>query len=58
MGSLTINKVRYDGDLYQFESPEMDSDIVIIEGDNGTGKTTFFKLIYHAFGGSVDEFKS
>jgi hypothetical protein len=56
MGFLSIRKVEYLGDHYYFESPIMDSNISIIEGPNGTGKSTFFNLIYYGLGGRVEEF--
>lgn len=56
MGSLRINKLNYKGNFYHYESPLLDQDIVLIEGDNGTGKTTFCNLIYFALGGRVSEF--
>lgn len=57
MGSLRINSVLYEGRDYYYRSPWFDKDIVIIEGQNGNGKSTLCKLIYHGLGGSVDEFK-
>lgn len=57
MGSLRINAVLYEGNQYYYRSPRFDQNIVIIEGQNGNGKSTLCKLIYHGFGGSVDEFK-
>jgi len=56
MGFLKIHKVEYIGDKYFFESPTLDSRLSIIEGPNGTGKSTFFNLIYYGLGGKVDEF--
>lgn len=56
MGSLRINKVIYDGAKYFFESPVFDKSLIVIEGDNGTGKTTFCNLIYFGLGGRVKEF--
>lgn len=58
MGSLIIRKVEYFGDHYHFESPSFDDGLSIIEGPNGTGKSTFFNLIYYALGGKVEEFDS
>lgn len=57
MGSLRINRVLYEGDSYYYKSPNFKNNLVIIEGKNGNGKSTFCKLIYHCLGGSVDEFK-
>lgn len=56
MGSLAIRKVSYFGDQYFFESPTFGDGLSIIEGPNGTGKSTFFNLIYYGLGGKVDEF--
>ncbi|MDP8567963.1 AAA family ATPase [Methylophilus aquaticus] len=56
MGSLRINKVKYNGDKYYFESPVFTENVILIEGDNGTGKTTFCNLIYYGLGGRVKEF--
>lgn len=56
MGFLSIRKVEYWGDKYFFESPSLDSRLCIIEGPNGTGKSTFFNLIYYGLGGAVSEF--
>lgn len=56
MGTLRINKVAYQGDRYWFESPILDKNLVLVEGDNGTGKTTFCNLIYFCLGGRVKEF--
>lgn len=56
MGFMSIRKVEYLGDKYYFESPILDSKISIIEGPNGTGKSTFFNLIYYGLGGRVEEF--
>ena len=57
MGYLRINKVIYSGNKYHFESAEFDKNIVVIEGDNGTGKSTLCNLIYFALGGEVSSFK-
>ncbi|MBU0785259.1 MAG: AAA family ATPase [Gammaproteobacteria bacterium] len=56
MGFLSIKKVEYIGDKYYFESPTFDDGVSIIEGPNGTGKSTFFNLIYYGLGGRVEEF--
>lgn len=56
MGSIRINQVSYFGNNYRYVSPRFDNKISIIEGPNGTGKSTLFNLIYFAFGGKVDEF--
>lgn len=57
MVPLKINRLRYEGEHYRFESPFLGSGVVIIEGDNGTGKTTFFNLLYYALGGAVSSFR-
>ncbi|TKJ09467.1 hypothetical protein [Halomonas sp. 15WGF] len=57
MGLLRINKVKYEGDKYFFTSPRLSDRISVIEGVNGTGKTTFFDFIYHGLGGNVKKFK-
>lgn len=57
MGLIRINKVLYEGNKYRFESQEFDKNIVLIEGDNGTGKSTFCNLIYFALGGEVPIFR-
>ncbi|WP_297132284.1 AAA family ATPase [Terrisporobacter sp.] len=56
MGYLAIRKVIYQGDNYTFESPVINDGIIIIEGDNEHGKSTFMDLIYYALGGKVLEF--
>lgn len=56
MGRLAIRRVEYFGDRYSFESPELPDGLVIIEGANGSGKTTFADLIYFALGGVVKKF--
>lgn len=57
MGLMRINKLIYEGNKYYFESQEFDKSIVLIEGDNGTGKSTFCNLIYFALGGEVPIFR-
>lgn len=56
MGQLLINKVRYKGDNYSFESPELKGGVNILEAKNGHGKSTFMNLIYFGLSGKVDEF--
>ena len=58
MACLRINKINYYGDKYYFESEEFDTNIVLIEADNGTGKTTLNSLIYYCLGGKVTHFDS
>jgi DNA repair exonuclease SbcCD ATPase subunit len=45
MGSIIINKVKYSGEKYYFESPRLHKGLNIIEGPNGTGKSTFINFI-------------
>jgi len=56
MGSLIINKVKYFGDKYFFESPSFGKGINVIEGDNGSGKSTFLYLVEYCLGGNVKYF--
>ncbi|WP_404364368.1 hypothetical protein ACIHQR_29970 [Corallococcus coralloides] len=56
MGRLAIRRVEYFGDIYSFVSPDLPDGLVIIEGSNGSGKTTFADLIYFGLGGSVKKF--
>jgi DNA repair exonuclease SbcCD ATPase subunit len=57
MGLIRVNKLVYQGSKYHFESKEFDQNIILIEGDNGTGKSTFCNLIYFALGGEVPIFR-
>jgi len=57
MGYLRINKIIYSGKKYRFESEDFDKNIILIEGDNGTGKSTFCNLIYFGLGGEVPFFR-
>lgn len=57
MGLIRVNKLIYEGNKYYFESKELDKNIILIEGDNGTGKSTFCNLIYFALGGEVPIFR-
>ncbi len=57
MGYLRIKKVVYSGQKYFFESEIFEKNIVLIEGDNGTGKSTLCNLIYFGLGGRVNEFR-
>lgn len=56
MGNLIVNKVKYFGDKYFYQSPDLSSGLNIIEGENRNGKTTFMDLIYYGFGGAVKKF--
>lgn len=57
MSNLLIKKVKYIGTDYIYESPELTTGLNILEGENGSGKTTFSSLIYFGFGGNVKWFK-
>jgi len=56
MGKLAIRRVVYNGKRYSFESPYLNDGIVIMEGVNGHGKSTFMSLIYYGLGGKVPSF--
>ncbi|AZA60093.1 ATP-binding protein [Chryseobacterium indoltheticum] len=56
MGSLIVKKVKYSGENYSYESPELMNGINIILGDNGSGKSTFSYFIEYALGGKVKPF--
>ena len=56
MGRLATRRVVYSGDKYSFESPYLNDGIVIMEGVNGHGKSTFMNLIYYGLGGRVQAF--
>lgn len=56
MGRLAVRRVVYSGDKYIFESPYLDDGLVIMEGVNGHGKSTFMNLIYYGLGGRVKAF--
>ena len=56
MGRLAVRRVIYSGEKYSFESPYLGDGIVIMEGINGHGKSTFMNLIYYGLGGRVQEF--
>jgi len=58
MGNLLINKVRYIGTKYNFESPQLSKGLNILEGSNGSGKSTFMNLIYYGLSGTVPEFRT
>lgn len=57
MSNLLIKQVKYIGTDYIYESPILSSGVNILEGENGSGKTTFSSLIYFGFGGNVKWFK-
>lgn len=56
MGRLAVRRVVYSGKNYSFESPYLNDGIVIMEGVNGHGKSTFMNLIYYGLGGRVPAF--
>ena len=56
MGRLAVRRVVYSGKNYSFESPYLNDGIVIMEGVNGHGKSTFMDLIYYGLGGRVPAF--
>lgn len=56
MGRLKIEKIFYEGDNYYYESPEFKDGINIIEGENGSGKSTFSNLLSFSLGNYVKEF--
>lgn len=57
MGRIAIRRVQYFGDQYSFDSGLLPDGLVIVEGANGSGKTTFTELIYFALGGTVKQFQ-
>ncbi|MCA0429049.1 MAG: AAA family ATPase [Bacteroidetes bacterium] len=56
MDSILIERVRYIGDKYFYESPPLKEGINIIVGTNGSGKSTFMNFIYYCLSGTVNEF--
>jgi hypothetical protein len=58
MAFLKINKVKYWGENYQYETPTLKYGVNIITGNNANGKSTFCDLIYYALGGDVEQFNS
>lgn len=56
MGRLAIRRVIYNGEKYSFKSPYLNDGLIIMEGINGHGKSTFMNLIYYALGGRVQAF--
>lgn len=57
MARLAVRQLRYEGDKYEYKSPALPDGIVVVEGDNGTGKSTFSNLVYFCLGGTVAAFK-
>jgi hypothetical protein len=58
MSNLVIKKIRYSGDNYSYESPDLTTGLNVLEAENGHGKTTFSSLIYYGLGGNPSFFKS
>lgn len=56
MAFLAIRKIQYVGHKYSLSLEGIKDGVNIIEGPNGTGKTTLCELIYFALGGSVAMF--
>jgi DNA repair exonuclease SbcCD ATPase subunit len=56
MASLMILRVIYSGENYEYISPELKPGLNIIEGKNGSGKTTFSDLISYGLGIYVREY--
>ena len=56
MATLKVRRVRYQGDNWQFVSPELRDGANLIVGSNGAGKTTFSDLLYYGLGGGVSQF--
>jgi hypothetical protein len=57
MGSLIIEKVKYSGDKYFYESPILANGINLIIGDNGSGKSTFTYFIEYCLGNNIKYFE-
>ena len=57
MSKLLVKQVKYYGSNFIYESPELTSGLNILEGENGSGKTTFSSLIYYCLGGNVNFFR-
>lgn len=58
MAFLAVRRVKYDGKKYFFESPPLSDGLILLEGENGTGKSTFASLVYFGLGGRVEPFLS
>lgn len=57
MARLAIRQLTYSGDKYVFSSPVLSDGVIVVEGENGTGKSTFSDLIYFCLGGNVPKFR-
>ena len=57
MGSVIIEKVKYSGDKYFYESPKLEKGINLIVGDNGSGKSTFTYFIEYCLGNKIKYFE-
>jgi DNA repair exonuclease SbcCD ATPase subunit len=57
MGNLIIEKVKYSGDKYVYESPLLTRGINLIVGDNGSGKSTFTYFIEYCLGNNIKYFE-
>ena len=57
MPSLVVNRVRYSGEKYFYESPVLTNGLNVLSAENGHGKTTFSSLIYFCLGGNPRFFK-
>lgn len=57
MAAFRIKKLHYKGEEYQYESPNLNDKLVIFEGDNKGGKSTFADLVYFCLGGNPSQFK-
>lgn len=57
MGSLIIERVKYSGDDYVYESPRLTNGINLIVGDNGSGKSTFTYFIEYCLGNNIKYFE-
>ncbi|MFD2528643.1 AAA family ATPase [Polaribacter marinaquae] len=57
MGNLIIEKVKYSGDKYFYESPILTNGINLIVGDNGSGKSTFTYFIEFCLGNNIKYFE-
>ena len=56
MAFLAVRRVKYDGKKFSYQSPPLTNGFNVLEGENGTGKSTFANLIYYGLGGKVESF--